>query len=75
MVRAARQFVHDNLVDVRDEVRDTAILLVSELATNSVRHVCTSFTVSVEVAERDVRVEVADQDPTVPVPQAEHVVI
>lgn len=69
-MRAARQFVHDNLGGVRGEVRDTAVLLVSELATNSVRHAATAFTVSVEVGDPGVRVEVADQDPTVPVPKA-----
>jgi two-component sensor histidine kinase len=68
-VRAARRFLQENLADVSDEMRDTAVLLVSELATNSVRHAATSFSVSLLVAESTVRVEVADWDATMPVAQ------
>jgi two-component sensor histidine kinase len=68
-VRAARRFLQENLADVSDEMRDTAVLLVSELATNSVRHAATSFSVSLLVGDSSVRVEVADRDATLPVPQ------
>lgn len=44
---------------------DTCVLLVSELATNAVLHARTPFTVS--IARHDgVRVEVCDDDPTMP---------
>jgi len=68
-VRAAREFVRHQLAEVEADVRDTAVLMVSELASNSVSHASTSFRVSVGVAGSVVRVEVADLDPTIPKPQ------
>lgn len=46
---------------------DEVTLLVSELASNAVRHARTPFTVSVACDGERVRVEVEDQDPTLPV--------
>jgi anti-sigma regulatory factor (Ser/Thr protein kinase) len=40
-VARARRFVHDHLAD--HPARDTALLLVSELATNSIRHSHSAF--------------------------------
>jgi len=59
-VPAARQFVLAQLARVADGVRETAALLVSELATNAVVHGRTRFEVSVEITAKDLRVEVAD---------------
>jgi anti-sigma regulatory factor (Ser/Thr protein kinase) len=56
----ARRYVSDVLTDVPQDVVGVVSLMVSELATNCVRHVDTDFTVSVEQSAHDVRVDVAD---------------
>jgi two-component sensor histidine kinase len=47
----------------------TAILVVSELVTNAVRHARTAFTVSAEIAGDCLRIEVFDRDTRPPVLQ------
>lgn len=66
-VPEARHFVDRALPDAcwADEVT----LLVSELASNAVRHASTPFTVSMQCDGSTVRVEVADHDPALPVRQ------
>ena len=62
-MRAARDFVATVLRDdVFEGDADAALLLVSELATNAVRHAGTSFEVTVEVQGPSVRVAVIDGD-------------
>ncbi|MEO6318608.1 MAG: ATP-binding protein [Acidimicrobiales bacterium] len=62
-VRAARDFVATVLrVNVFEGDADAALLLVSELATNAVRHAGTPFEVTVEVRGPSVRVAVIDGD-------------
>jgi two-component sensor histidine kinase len=61
--------VVDHLEGIDQDVRDTAALLVSELATNSVRHAATAFTVSVAIGTTHIRISVTDHDPTIPSPQ------
>ena len=56
--------------DVPDEASATAALLVSELATNVVRHAGTPFALRVDVAPFRLRVEVADNCPEPPVVKA-----
>jgi two-component sensor histidine kinase len=71
-VPAARRYVTDLLGDVPPELCQTAGLLVSELATNAVRHAGTPvFTVQVELdsAEGRLRVGVSDTGPGVPLPR------
>lgn len=63
----ARRFVDDALPD--SCWADDVILLVSELASNAVRHARSSFTVAVGCDAAIVRVEVADDSPLLPVPQ------
>jgi anti-sigma regulatory factor (Ser/Thr protein kinase) len=48
---------------------DTAVLLVSELVTNSVRHACTSLALCLEIAGTSLRIEVHDHDPRRPQPR------
>lgn len=58
--RSARRFARAELEAHDRGVAATAELLVSELASNVVRHAATPFTVTVEVAETLTRVSVAD---------------
>lgn len=75
-VRAAREFVATVLADL-DYSGDveTVLLLVSELATNAVRHARTEFEVAVDVQPGVVRVSVVDSagaaPPVVREPDAE----
>jgi anti-sigma regulatory factor (Ser/Thr protein kinase) len=64
-VPAARSFVREALSNMPAEVRDTAELLTSELATNCVRHAHTDFQVEIRANEA-VRVEVRDAGPGQP---------
>ncbi|MFP5256707.1 MAG: ATP-binding protein [Acidimicrobiia bacterium] len=59
-VAAARRFVAGELADLGARV-ETVVLLVSELATNAVRHATSAFELSIERSNGLVRVEVADQ--------------
>jgi len=62
-VRSAREFVATVLVDVAFAGdADAVLLLVSELATNAVRHAGTHFEVTVDAQGTDVRVAVIDHD-------------
>ncbi len=66
-VAAARKFVVSVLPPASEEARQAAQLLVSELATNVVRHVHTDFTVTVQDRDGCVLVEVADHGAGTPV--------
>jgi two-component sensor histidine kinase len=63
----ARKFVVDHLGDLSPEVRQDAAVMVSELATNSIRHAASKFTVSVERVDHHVRVAVDDTGPGAPI--------
>lgn len=67
--KAARDFVRASLTSsgVRSSDRDLAVLLVSELATNSIVHVGQAFVVWVIPAPSCVRVGVDDPSPVLPV--------
>jgi anti-sigma regulatory factor (Ser/Thr protein kinase) len=69
--RAARKFVRDCLLadHVNTDV-DLVVLLVSELATNAIRHAGSIFDVWVEVLLPCVRVGVDDPSPVIPAPRA-----
>lgn len=56
----ARRFVSGALEDVPDSTIESAILIVSELATNAIRHAGTGFSVDVEVLDQQIRVSVTD---------------
>jgi hypothetical protein len=66
-VRAARSFVEDAIGDCPEGVRNIAVLLVSELATNAVLHAQSGFDVRVRVGDDRLRIEVHDGSPTPPV--------
>lgn len=59
-VPAARSFALDALADATLDVRQSVELMVSELATNCVRHGQTSFDLVIERTGDEIRVEVAD---------------
>jgi anti-sigma regulatory factor (Ser/Thr protein kinase) len=59
-VPAARRFVRDTLSGQAGDILDAAELMTSELATNCVQHAQTSFELSIDDAERHIRVEVRD---------------
>jgi anti-sigma regulatory factor (Ser/Thr protein kinase) len=61
-IAAARHFVAEAVTGVSAELLDILVLLVSELATNSVVHAASPFRVRVEVGDRAVRIEVHDLD-------------
>ncbi len=60
-VRAARQFALKNLPGYSPEVLDVVELLVSELATNSVRHTESEFELRVSGDPRRIRISVTDR--------------
>jgi len=66
-VGAARRFVRDRLPACYQGQSDLVALLVSELATNAVRHARTPFSVCLHVGP-PLRVEVLDESRLAPVP-------
>lgn len=73
-VKAARQFTADALVGAQQETVEAIVLMVSELASNSVRFTASDFTVKIERRGPEIRVEVADGgggEPTQRSPQPE----
>ncbi|MGZ6744883.1 MAG: ATP-binding protein, partial [Nocardioides sp.] len=70
-VREARRCVRDELLRAeREDLVDTAELVVSELVTNAVVHVGAGIELAAWVDELGLRVEVADGSPHAP--QARH---
>jgi anti-sigma regulatory factor (Ser/Thr protein kinase) len=65
-VPAARRFATDALRDTPLEVRQTVELMVSELVTNCVRHVQTSFDLTIDRLPDEIRVEVTDRGGGIP---------
>jgi anti-sigma regulatory factor (Ser/Thr protein kinase) len=59
-VTAARHFVRDAVKSLPSEIADSVELMVSELATNSVKHAETAFELVIEHSNSRVRVEVTD---------------
>jgi anti-sigma regulatory factor (Ser/Thr protein kinase) len=62
----ARRFVRGVLARLPIELVDDVATMVSELASNAIRHVSTDFTVSVEQGPAEVRVAVTDTGPGLP---------
>jgi anti-sigma regulatory factor (Ser/Thr protein kinase) len=70
-VAKARAYVADVLIQQPRETIDAAVLLVSELATNSVRHAHTGFSVEVAIESEEIRIEISDDgtgDPAIQSP-------
>jgi len=59
-VTAARRFVGKVLEDVPAEVRETITLMVSELASNCVRHTDSDFDLTISKTGKEIRVEATD---------------
>jgi anti-sigma regulatory factor (Ser/Thr protein kinase) len=68
--KAARQFALEQLAGYAPEVLEVVELLVSELATNSVRHTDSGFEVRVSSGPRRIRVSVTDSGAGQPVERA-----
>lgn len=60
-VPAARRFATEALRDVPHDLRESAELMVSELATNGVRHARTSFQLEIRRTPAEIRIEVTDR--------------
>lgn len=70
-IRKARSFVDVTLTAWKlDSLRERAVLLTSELATNAVLHARTPFRLSVALDE-DLTVEVTDGSPELPLVESE----
>jgi anti-sigma regulatory factor (Ser/Thr protein kinase) len=69
--RSARAAVRElcSHAAVPSDTSDVAELLVSELVTNAQEHAGGPAVVDVQVDDRSLRVAVADQDPTIPIPR------
>jgi anti-sigma regulatory factor (Ser/Thr protein kinase) len=59
-VAETRSFVDAQLAHLPESTRSVAALLVSELATNAIRHAGSGFTVSIATTPAGVRIEVFD---------------
>ena len=71
-VQAARQFVLESLGGYASELIDVAELLISELATNSVRHTDSAFEVTVAADSSRIRLTVTDDGSGQPVVRRPH---
>lgn len=60
----ARRYVAQVLAGECSDLLDAVVLMVSELATNCVLHADSDLVVSVERAGGEVRIDVADDDPS-----------
>ena len=60
-VGAARRFTTEALAGVAPDVRDAVELMVSELATNCIRHTGAAFELTIVLAGGQVRIEVTDR--------------
>ena len=72
-VRAARRFIAYELEGLPQALVDDVILMVSELATNSVDHAGSDFIVGVELEGDRLRVEVSDHGMDLPHKRSPHV--
>jgi len=67
-VRASRQLTHGTLARWCDpSVHETALLLISELVTNGVRHAESDVVVRLAIGADTIRIEVDDRSPEMPV--------
>lgn len=69
-VPAARRFARELLSEHPSEIVDAVELMVSELATNSVRHAHTDFELEIGTREQAIQVEVRDTGQGRPVPRS-----
>lgn len=60
-VSAARRFTKQALTGSPSELTESVVLMVSELATNSIRHAMTGFELTIARESEAVRIEVTDR--------------
>jgi len=61
-VTDARRFAAEALPGASPETRGVIALLVSELASNSIRHTASGFDLTITSSAREIRVEATDRD-------------
>ena len=66
-VAAARRFARDVVGEVAPAIVDRVALVVSELASNAVRHSSSGFGISIRTSKAGVLVEVTDDSDSLPV--------
>jgi len=59
-VAKARAFVASSLGEAPDELRDRAVLITSELATNAILHARSDFTITATITDGELQVAVTD---------------
>jgi len=69
-VTEARRFARDVLANQSSEIRDAVELMVSELATNCIRHAHSDFEIMIETSQHAVRVQARDSGPGQPTPRS-----
>jgi anti-sigma regulatory factor (Ser/Thr protein kinase) len=62
----ARRFVAESLTGIDPDTLHSATLMVSELATNSIKHARSGFALTVVKAGDEIRIEVSDRGPGTP---------
>lgn len=62
----ARQFVREQGAGWPEPILDAALLVVSEVVTNAVRHGSGKVQLCLAVGERHIRIEVSDEEPRYP---------
>src|SRR3954447_25302162 len=65
-VATARMLLRDALEGYQHTSTDDAIVMISELVTNAVRHARAWLRVGVSIDDHTLHVEVSDDDPTLP---------
>lgn len=65
-VTSARRFAEEVLTGTPEDVRDAVTLMVSELATNCVRHTDSGFDLTITQSAAEIRVEATDRARTEP---------
>jgi anti-sigma regulatory factor (Ser/Thr protein kinase) len=59
-VTAARRFATSTLRDIQAETLESVELMVSELASNCIRHTATGFELTITRSAREIRIEATD---------------
>lgn len=65
-VPEARRFARDVLDGQAPELLEAVALMVSELATNSIKHAASDFELTIDASKRRLRIAVSDSGPGVP---------
>lgn len=68
-IASARAFVSEAMGQLAEDLRERAVLMTSELASNAIRHAHSPFTVTTTMDSAEFRVSVTDAGGAVPLPQ------